>query len=393
MATYIQDTLTKIDVAVATYAQNVFVDIGGPIGTTIRVAGLVSLAFLAINVIMQWAPLRVTDFAKWSVRYLIILAVATSWSQFLPFYDMLTNVPSSIGAELLDVASAPTLNEALDQMVTSIFDFSDRAADESGFFSISLLSIVLAIVGSLMACVAILVAAIAKIGLAMAVSLAPIFIGTLLFRGTSDLFSSWAKFTLGFALIPLVLAGVMGAIVGIGGAMIAEIDAAVTLTDAAGFLIVALAAIFLMSQVPTMVNGLAGTVVATASGVREARQLAGGAGMAAGGMKAVARTAHPTMAAVSSAVGAARAAEGGVGDRARAGAQELVQSYEARKKQRERNQARMANMGRRTDLGADFEAGQAGQLQHARQRRQQRAIDRRPAARPAGPKSSDAPPG
>lgn len=372
MATYIQDTLDQIDGAVATYAQNVFVDFGGPIATTIRLAGLVSLAFLGINVMMQWVPLRVTDFAKWGVRYLIILAVATSWGQFLPFYDMLTNVPGSIGAKLLAVSGATSLNSALDQMVTAIFNFSDRAADESGFFSISLLSIVLAIVGALMACVAILVAAIAKVGLAMAVSLAPIFIASLLFKGTSDLFSSWAKFTLGFALIPLVLAGVMGAIVGIGGAMIAEVNDAITLTDAAGFLIVALAAIFLMSQVPTMVNGLAGTVVATASGVREARQLAGGVGMAGGGAKAVARAAHPAVAAVSGAVGAARAAEGGMGARASAGAQELVQSYEARKKGRERHQARMANMGRRSTFGGDFEAAQAGSLQFSRERRRQR---------------------
>jgi type IV secretion system protein VirB6 len=391
MATYIQDTLDQIDGAVATYAQSVFVDFGGPVATTIRLAGLVSLAFLGINVIMQWVPLRVTDFVKWGVRYLIILAVATSWGQFLPFYDMLTNVPGSIGAKLLAVSGATSLNSALDQMVTAIFNFSDRAADESGFFSISLLSIVLAIAGALMACVAILVAAIAKIGLAMAVSLAPLFIASLLFRGTSDLFSSWAKFTLGFALIPLVLAGVMGAIVGIGGTMIAEINDAITLTDAAGFLIVALAAIFLMSQVPTMVNGLAGTVVATASGVREARQLAGGAGMAAGGMKAVARTAHPAVAAVSSAVGAARGAEGGMGDRARAGAQELVQNYEARKKARERTQTRMATMGRRTDLGTDFEAGQAGMLQFSRERRRQRAASRS-GDRPPSDKTK-APPG
>jgi type IV secretion system protein VirB6 len=219
------------------------------------------------------------------------------------------------------------------------------------------------------------------------VSLAPLFIASLLFRGTSDLFSSWAKFTLGFALIPLVLAGVMGAIVGIGSSMIFDIDDARTLTDAAGFLIVALAAIFLMSQVPTMVNGLAGTVVATASGIREARQLAGGTAMAAGGVKAVARTAHPAVAAVSSAVGAARAAEGGIGARSQAGAQELVQAYEARKKLRERNQARMANMGRRTDLGADFEAGQAGMLQHARERRRQRAAAR------IAPDKGKAPPG
>jgi type IV secretion system protein VirB6 len=373
MATYIEDTLNLIDSSVATYAQSVFVDFGGPVSTTIRLGGLVALVLLAINVIMQWAPLRVTDFAKWSVRYLVILAVATSWSQFLPFYDMLTNVPSSVGAALLEASSDTTLNGALDEMVTSIFDFSDRAADESGFFSISMLSILLAIVGALMACVAILVSGIAKIGLAMAVSLAPIFIATLLFRGTSDLFNSWAKFTLGFALIPMVLAGVMGVIIGIGTSLIDQIDSAFTLTDAAPFLIVAMAAIFLMSQVPTMVNGLAGTVVATASGVREARQMAGGVAMAGGGAKAIARATHPAIAAAASAVGAARAAEGGVGARAQAGAQEIVQAYEARKKSRERTQTRMATMGRRTSLGDDFEAGQAGMLQFARERTRQRA--------------------
>lgn len=373
MATYIQDTLDQIDGAVATYAQSVFVDFAGPVSTSIRLGGLVALAFLGINLVMQWAPLRVTEFAKWGVRYLVILALATSWSQFLPFYDMLTNLPGNIGAKLLAVSGATSLNGALDQMVTAIFNFSDRAADESGFFSISMLSIVLAIVGSLMACVAILVAAIAKVGLAMAVSLAPIFIATLLFRGTSDLFNSWAKFTLGFALIPLVLAGVMGAIVGIGSGMIAEIDDAITLTDAAGFLIVALAAIFLMSQVPTMVNGLAGTVVATASGVREAQQLAGGIGMSMGGARSVAQAAHPTLAAMSSAVGAAWAAEGGMGARTRNGVQEMVQAYVARKQARENAQTRMAAMGRRTSLGADFEAGQAGMLQFARERSRQRA--------------------
>jgi type IV secretion system protein VirB6 len=372
MATYIQDTLDKVDASVAAYAQSVFADFGGSVATTIQLGGLVALALLAINVIMQWAPLRVTDFAKWGVRYLIILTVATSWGQFLPFYDMLTNVPSSIGAKLLSVSGATSLNGALDEMVTSIFDFSDRAADESGFFSISLLSIILAIIGSLMACVAILVSAIAKVGLAMAVSLAPLFIASLLFRGTSDLFSSWAKFTLGFAMIPLVLAGVMGAIVGIGGEMIPTVETAFTLTDAAGFLIVAMAAIFLMSQVPTMVNSLAGTVVATASGVREARQMASGVAMAGGGAKAIARAAHPAIAAAASAVGAARAAEGGIGARAQAGAQEMVQAYEARKKSREQTQTRMATMGRRTSMGDDFEAGQAGMLQFARERSRQR---------------------
>ena len=366
MATFIAENLARIDAAVASYAETVFTDFGGPMSTTIRIAGIVALALLGANLILQWVPLRVTDFAKWSVRYIAILAVATSWSQFQPFYDIVTNVPASIGARLLDASSDVTLNEAMDEMVTAIFDFSDRAADESGFFSISLLSVVLAIVGALMACVAIVVTGIGKIGLAMAVSLAPVFIACLLFKATADLFQTWCKFTLGFALIPLVLAGVMGVIIGIGEDMIMDVAAAGALTDAAGFLIMAMAAIFLMSQVPTMVNGLAGTVVATASGLREASQMAAMATGVGGAVAGGVRAATPAAKMAATAVRAGGQAE--PGQRVSSGAQEMIRAYAARKQAIEANQKRSANLGRRTSLSQDLEAGQAGLEQHAHKR-------------------------
>ena len=53
-------------------------------------------------------------------------------------------------------------------------------------------------------------ASLGKVGLAMAVSLAPVFIPTLMFKATGNLFESWVRFTIGFALIPLVLGGVIG---------------------------------------------------------------------------------------------------------------------------------------------------------------------------------------
>ncbi len=366
MATFITDNLASIDALVETYAETVFVNFGGPLTTSIRLAGIVALALLGANTIFQWTPLQVTDFLKWGMRYVIVLMVATSWAQFEPIYNIVTDVPSSIGAELLDAGGGATLNEAMDNMVTGIFDFSDRAAEESGYFSINLLSIVLAIVGALMACVAIVVAGIAKIGLAMAVSLAPVFIACLLFKATSDLFSSWARFTLGFALIPLVLAGVMGIIIRIGEDMILEVQTAGTLTDAAGFLIVAMAAIFLMSQVPTMVNRLAGTVVATASGVREMNQMRAVAVATGRGGGAVLSAASPAVKAVAPAGRAASQAESG--NRGTVFGQELIASYQARKQNIERNQPRLATLGQRSSLGDDFRAGQARQEQYARRR-------------------------
>ena len=172
--------------------------------------------------------------------------------------------------------------------------------------------------------------------------------------------------------------------------MIDQIENAATLTDAAGFLIVALAAIFLMSQVPTMVNGLAGTVVATASGVREARQLAGGVGAAGSGGEGGRPHRAPDD------CGGLRRGRrrprrrGRHGRPASAGAQELVQNYEARKKGRERHQARMANMGRRSTFGATSRRRRPAR-QFSRERRRQRA-EARTADRSTSDKTK-APPG
>ena len=383
MATYIADTLGEIDALVANYAQTVFADFAGPLIVTIRLAGVLSLAFLAINSILQLTPIRITDFARWGVRYVVILAVATSWAQFELIYNIVTNVPASIGGALLDASGDVNLNEALDEMVTAIFDFSDRSAEESGFLSINLLSVLLGVLGALMACVAILVSGIAKIGLAMAVSLAPVFIACLLFKATSDLFSTWAKFTLGFALIPLVLGGVMGAVLTIGGTMIADVQTAGTLSEAAPFIILTFAAIFLMIQVPTLVNGLAGSIVATGSGLREAKTAGGNAMSAAGAAGAVVRTVSPALGAAASVAGAAMRP----GDQSspQAAVERAMEIGRANKLARERNLDRMANLGRRPSAGQQFEAGQAGVTQYLRDKSRTPAPASPPPPAPTGP--------
>lgn len=274
MATHINDTLTLIDNAIASYAQTVFTNFGGPITTVIQAGGLVGLALVAANSLFQFVPIRMSSYITWGIRYVMVLAVASSWSQFQPIYDILTNVPGNIGAALLTATSAPNLNLAMDEMVTAIFDFSDRASEESGWLGISLTSVVLIVLGALMACVAILVSALAKVGLAMSVSFAPIFIACLLFSATRSLFESWTRFTLGFALIPLVLAGVMGAVIGVGQGLAGTASGATDISAAAGFIIVIFAAIFMMFNIPSLVTGLAGTIVTTGTGIAEARAAA-----------------------------------------------------------------------------------------------------------------------
>ena len=90
------------------------------------------------------------------------------------------------------------MDVAFDAMIDTLLEFSDRLADESGLIGISMASILVWIIGGLMAAAAIIVISLGKIGLAMAIALAPFFIPTLMFKATSSLFESWVRFTLGF---------------------------------------------------------------------------------------------------------------------------------------------------------------------------------------------------
>lgn len=361
MATHIADTMKLIDDAVEGYSKSVFETFGEPVARMVEAMGIVGVAFIAANALLQWTPIRVSEYMKWSVRYILVLAVATSWASFQPIYNIITETPGSIGAALLGATESPNLNQALDRMITGLFDFSDRAAEESGMIGISITSVLVWVLGALMACVAIIVTSIGKIGLAMAVSLAPVFVPALLFKTTNSLFESWAKFTTGFALIPLVLAGIMGAVVGVGEGMIDDAGKATELSQAAGFLIVGLGAVIMMAKVPDMVSGLAGTIVATTRGLQEARNTASAGKMVSS--RAI-DAARPRVMQGMSAAGAARAAQ--PGNRVAAALQDAKMTSDAMKKNRETIGQKHAERGSVVSRAERREAGRAGMIEAAR---------------------------
>ncbi|ABI93315.1 conjugal transfer protein (plasmid) [Roseobacter denitrificans] len=390
MATFISDALNAIDGTILNYAETVFGAFAGPLTGALQAMGLAGLAFVGFNTLTSFYPIRVSEYLKWGVRYVIILSVATTWAQFAPIFDIITNVPSNIGATLLAQTGAINLNVAMDNMVTNIFDVSDDVTRRGGTFNfgMALTAAILTILGAVMACVAIIVAAVGKIGLAMAVSLAPVFIASLLFRSTSDLFTTWTRFTLGFAMIPLALSGIMGAIIGVGTAWMVGPAGVTRLADVAGFLIVVLAGVIMMSQIPTIVNSLAGGIVATANGIREAQN----AGQV---VRTGARATEPRARQVASAVGAGRAAEGGAMARVRAAYEDSRATSAAMRLNKEKFRARSARLGRQTGMGERWEAGRAGLSQASREQAASRKKinirlqDEPPATNHVGTKKTD----
>ncbi len=377
MATYVENTLSLVDTSIRNYAESSFVAFAGPIATVLQAMGLVGLAFIAVNTLTQMTPIRFGEYLKWGLRYVILTAVATSWAQFEPIYDIVTNTPGELGAKLMGNVNAPNLNTAFDQMISTMYQFSDRLADQASIiFGVSLASITVWVIGSLMAASAIIVIALGKLGLGMAIALAPIFIPALMFKATSNLFESWVRFTLGFALIPLVMAGVVGAIVGIGQGMILEASGASDLEGAGGFLIVGVGAIFMTLMVPTLVNGLSGTITATANGVGMAM---GAAGIAAGGA-AVATTAIKKGYDTLSPTAGRMLEVGAAGKRAGAAGENAVEARNAERQRQKQHRLkyaqgaseRAAYHGKKASAGDRFAAANAGQRHENRKSRRGR---------------------
>ena len=373
MATYVENTLNMVDTAIGSYAESSFAAFAGPIATVCQAMGLVGLAFIALNALTQWVPIRASEYLKWGIRYVVITVVATSWAQFAPIYNIVTNVPGELGAKLIGSVGAPNLNTAFDQMITTMFDFSDKLGDEASIIlNISLASIAVWLIGSLMAAAAIIVISLGKIGLGMAIALAPIFIPALMFRATSNLFESWVRFTLGFALIPLVMAGVVGAIVGIGQSLITQANSATTLEGAGGFIIVGVGAIFMTAMVPTLVNGLSGTITATANGMAMA---IGGATGAIGATAATYKGTKAAKEAVAPVIGGqieghrAGIAASKSGSNYWEGRQiEMQRQKEFRQKYADFNSRHAAMHGSQTSSMARFRAANAGQRFENRRR-------------------------
>ncbi len=158
--------------------------------------------------------------------------------------------------------------------------------------------------------------------------------------------------------------------------MVGEADAATALEDAAGFLIVGVGAVFLTLQVPTLVNGLSGTITATANGVAMALGGAGfaqaAAGRTASGMRDGYRAASPALRGEAEAWAAGGRAAAAGGDAAEARAAER-QRQKAHRLKYARNATQFAAMHGRQASGVErFKAANAGQQFEIRKARRAR---------------------
>ena len=211
---FIQDTMDRIDAAVASNTQTVFGALHGEVGPVIAGAGVLGVAWIGVSGLLSARPAPVSAYALWILRYAVIAGVVLAWEFFEPVYHILTTVPAGIGGTMLGQPGDTVWGKA-----DGILDIFSRSDDECGLVSGSFGACIRDLIGFVVyvvfAIAIILIVGGAKIGLAFAIGLAPVFVACAMFRATGTLFATWSKWTLGFALTPMLAVGLAGLVIGL----------------------------------------------------------------------------------------------------------------------------------------------------------------------------------
>lgn len=254
----IEGILSSIDSEVAGIAQTNFGALAGDIGGLIIPIGMLGFLLLTINMLFQVLPMNPGGYFIWAARFLLVTSAASSWAFFQPIYDAIIALPDGISGLLL---GGDSLSGGIQATSDQLWDSYDALSSDAGFnVGMHITALLIALIAIGLTCAAILVIGIAKMGLAIGLGLAPIFIISLSFKSTQDLFAGWTKFILSFVMILVLTAGIIGVITTLLSQYSTGASGATGLQDMVGLLVIAISSIFFIIQVPSYAMALSGSM-------------------------------------------------------------------------------------------------------------------------------------
>nr|WP_280922915.1 type IV secretion system protein [Rubellimicrobium aerolatum] len=254
------------------------------------VASTLLIVLVFVNLALQMRPMDGSTAVGLVVRLLLINAFALNWVQFNVVASAIIDGLDDLGAGIVNAVggSIPPggFPSAFDDVMYEFARYLNAMAENMAWIGGSVATTfgmaMMGLLGALAGCVLIF----AKVMLTLLIGIAPVMIATTLFEATKDYFHRWLSLFVGFAMYPLVIAGVMATVIGMADEM------ATTMGDPAdgatlGTLLPFFAMMFLVAGmigvIPFLVRTLSGNFVLPAiSSVLGGNALNAGAGALSG---------------------------------------------------------------------------------------------------------------
>ncbi|MFO1464338.1 MAG: type IV secretion system protein [bacterium] len=257
------DILTRVDAITLGYTAKAYQAVVSTHATELRLMLVAYFALYGMAVLQGFVPLSMGALAKHIVKVGIVYSVATNWGTFTVFcYNLFTSGPDKLMGALVGGSNpSAQLGVVFDKGMSS----ASLIYENAGKFDMGQMSVafVLMISTVLLTAYGLFLLVLSKLGLAVLLSLGPIFVPFALWSSTKGLFQAWLNYLINYALIPVITLGILGLIISI-------LDDAVQKIQAVGdrpliyhtfpFLLTGSITVLLLAQVTRLASTLGGGV-------------------------------------------------------------------------------------------------------------------------------------
>ena len=271
----IETTINNVDTIIFAFVNGAFGSFTPIVSTLWRLMFIIFIAIFGYKVMIS-GKFSTSELLVNMVKIIVLLAVATQWDQFtLLVYNMTTDFPADIASVLITSVDGATPSAgASDEgsANTALSLFYDRAmfvAGEilkgAGWTKWGLYLYAFVIWGGALAFtgLAAMLIILAKMAVAILLSVAPLFILLLIFANTKTLFDGWLRTLLNYAVIPIFVYAVLALMLSLAEIPLQFLEANSgnddkLLSSIAPFLFICIVSVLLLSQVMNLAASVTG---------------------------------------------------------------------------------------------------------------------------------------
>lgn len=265
----VQPLFTKIDTTTAIFVNDISQRAIATITPVVIVLLTASFILYSFAIMSGKVDMPFQDFMLRCVKIAFIVGAGLSVGLYQgDIADAIRSTPDQLATALM---SNPTSIDAgtgaiIDDAMGKGFDQAGEAFEKAGFFSengitYALLGVIIILATAVFGAIGAAFLIVAKLALAMLAGLGPIFIACLLFPATLRFFESWVGQIVNYALIVVLFASIFTLLVTIYGDYMNQMafDGEVNIYyTVGGSVILSVALVFVLLQIPAIASGLAG---------------------------------------------------------------------------------------------------------------------------------------
>ena len=273
MTDIVTQLFSAVDTAAANSIQTIYQSLTAGLQPVLVVAMTVYVAYWGLEMIFGRASLSAGAFVWKILKMALIWSLALGWSDFSTFVAQVfvhggdgiaTAVCTGAGGTNCSSAEASVSSSLSTLLANALAAAKVVASSGSGFsvVGLAILGLVLILLAVVFVSVGITLVLIGKVALFVLLGMAPFFISMALFGFTSSLFTGWMRTCAQYAIVPLIVYGILGFLLTIMNAAITNLaditDLSSGMTLFAPFMILCVVGIGLVPQSLSIAASIAG---------------------------------------------------------------------------------------------------------------------------------------